>query len=142
MESNRAVQFNWGTFNVPTLVTVLTVFWYTATHSERQDSRLDALEVNNTVSQTSISKTLEAIQIKTNPLDNLTYRITVVEQNLTAINQAVNARIDRQGDSVQGLRDDINKLSISFSVLSQKIDSVLPEKRSELTSVPGARASN
>lgn len=139
MENNKQVQFNWGTFNVPTLATILTVLWYTATHSERQDSRIDALEINNSASQASIARTLEALQIKTQPLDNITYRVTVAEQNIVANHASVNARVDRQSESVQSLSADINKLSISFSVLSEKIDSALPTQKSDFMLQPAER---
>lgn len=128
MEVNRTIQWNLGTFNVPTLISVLGLIWYTATYSERQDARVNALETGND----NQNKTLEALGTKTVALDNVTYRVTLVEQGIADVNR----RTDRQNDSIQSLRDDIAKMTTSFSVLSQKLDNVLPMKKTELAEPP------
>lgn len=129
MESNRTVQVNWGTFNVPTLLSVLGILWYTATHTERQDNRLEISEAN----QVTINKAIDDLRAKTSVLDNLTYRMTTAEAKIDGNNVALNARIDRQTDALQSIRDDIGKLSTSFEVVSQKIDNILPRQKTELS---------
>lgn len=128
MEINRAVQVNWGTFNVPTIISVLGILWYTATHYERQDARIEAIESSRIARSTEINTSILGLQSKVAPIENLSYRLTVVEQGVADVNR----RVDRQSDSMQGIRDDIGALSTKFEVLSQKIEGILPEKRAEL----------
>jgi uncharacterized protein YoxC len=132
MESNRTVQVNWGTFNVPTLLSVLGILWYTATHTERQDNQLDS----NKITMESLQKSLDDLRTKTAPLDNVIYRLTTVETKVDGNNTAVNARIDRTADALQDIRTSVGALSTSFEVLSQKIDNVLPQRKSEILIPP------
>lgn len=129
MENNRTIQFNWATFNVPTILAVATVLWYAATHSERQDARLDAIEINRVARSTEVNKMLEAMQMKVSPLDNLTYRLTVAEQGLADVNR----RVDRVGDSMQNIRDDIGGLSTQIQLVNQKLDAIVPEDKLKIT---------
>lgn len=122
VEMNRAVQVNWGTFNVPTILSVLGLLWYTATHTERQDARIDAIEISRASRSIELNSSIMALQAKVAPIDNLLYRLTVVEQGVADVNR----RVDRQSDSLQGVRDDIAGLSTKFEVLQQRIEAVLP----------------
>lgn len=122
MESNQRIVFNWGAFNIPTILAIASVGWLTATKQERQDARLDAIELQQTARAVEVNKLFEAMQVKTVPVDNLVYRVTSLE---TGLNEA-NRRMDRVGDSFQGVRDDISGLSTKFEVLSQKVELVLP----------------
>jgi uncharacterized protein YoxC len=121
MESNRTVQVNWGTFNVPTLLSVLGILWYTATHTERQDNQLDS----NKITMESLQKSLDDLRTKTAPLDNVIYRLTTLE-----------TKVDRTADALQDIRTSVGALSTSFEVLSQKIDNVLPQRKSEILIPP------
>lgn len=123
---------NWGTFNVPTLLSVLGILWYTATHTERQDSRL---EMNETT-QIDTRKLVEDLRTKTAALDNVVYRLTTLESVVAGNNVATNARIDRQTDALQDIRKGIGDLSTGFEVLSSKVDNALAPKKSELTIPP------
>lgn len=132
MESNRTVQVNWGTFNVPTLLSVLGILWYTATHTERQDSRLDI----NETALSSTSKLVEDLRAKTAALDNVTYRLTTLETVVAQNNANINARVDRQSDALQDIRKGIGDLSTGFEVLSNKVDTVLGPRKSEIVVPP------
>lgn len=132
MESNKQVQINWGTFNIPTLLSVLGILWYTATHSERQDNRVEVLE--NSFS--NLSKIVDDQRTKTSALDNVIYRLTTVETVVAANRAELSARMDRQSDALGDIRNGMAKLNSNFEVLSTKIDNVLPPKKAELESLP------
>lgn len=134
MEQNRQITVNWGTFNVPTILSVLAILWYTATHSERQDSRLDSIETSRAASRVDYTKRIEALEMSDRRQDLLEQRITVNETNIVA----TNARIDRQTDVLQDIRSSIGALSTNFEVLSTKVENALPINKSELGTKPPA----
>jgi uncharacterized protein HemX len=127
METNRSLQFNLGMFNVPTLVGIVglgLMVYQSGQKQERQDARLDAIEINRTARSAEVNTMLQALTEKTSPIDNITYRLTVVEQGIADANR----RIDRQSDSMQAIRGDIAGLSTSIEVLRQIIDARLPQR--------------
>lgn len=128
VEQNRNVQINWGTLNVPTILSILCLLWYTATHSERQDSRLDAIEISRADSRAVYTKRIENLETAVRKQENLEYRLTTAEANIIANNTSINARVDRQGDTLMDIRDSIAKLSTSFEVFSTRMDGVFPKK--------------
>jgi uncharacterized protein YoxC len=135
IETNRNIQLNWGTFNVPTIGLLLTIggmLWSASSTQERQDARLDAIEIARAARSGEINKMIEALQGRVAPVDNLAYRVTVLEQSVADVNR----RVDRVGDSMQGVRDDISTLSTKFEVLAEQVRSVLPGKKAELDTVP------
>ncbi len=135
MESNARVALNWGTFNIPTIVAVATVGWYTATKQERQDARLDAIEINRAARSAEVNKMLEAMSIKVSPLENVTYRVTVLEQGVADVNR----RVDRVADSMQGIREDIGAVSTKIEVLTNQLQQLLPgQQRANLNEPPKA----
>lgn len=133
MENNRQVQFNWGTFNIPTLAAAaglgLMLFNAGARQQsqdsmiEAQKSRADMLDLQTAARSAELNKVIEALQLKVSPLDNITYRLTTVEAGIAS----TNARIDRQSDSLQLLRDGLAKLSTQLEVITSR----LPEKKAE-----------
>lgn len=130
METNRSLQFNLGMFNVPTLVGIVglgLMVYQSGQKQERQDARLDAIEIQRTARSAEVNKMLEALTLKTSPLENLTYRLTVAEQGIADANR----RIDRQSDNMQAIRGDIANLSTTLEVLRQIIDSRLPPSKAE-----------
>lgn len=132
MEQNKQITVNWGTFNVPTILSVLGILWYTAQHSERQDSRLDNIEISRADARATYSKRIDNLEMRAAKLDLLEQRTTVNEANITA----TNARIDRVADVLQDIRSSIGTLSTSFEVLATKVQNALPMNKSELTKPP------
>lgn len=142
MDNNRQVQFNWGTFNIPTLASaaVLAAMLYNSgARQERQDARLDALsnradvlDIQRAARSAELNKVIEALGIKIQPLDNMVYRVTTLEALVNSNNVVVNARIDRQSDTLQTLRDGIAKLSTQLEVITSR----LPEKKAEFGDTP------
>lgn len=136
MESNKTLQFNWATINVPTIVSVLGLLWYTATHTERQDNRLEGIETGRAEAKVIYDKRIEFLEMQVAKIGNLEYRMTTSEAKIDANNISVNARLDRFSDAFQDIRGSISALSTSFEVLSTKIDNALPLKKSELLIPP------
>lgn len=142
VQYDKTLKLNFGTFNIPTIIAIAGVLWWTATKQERQDARLDTFdtyiqtrEKERTLRSAEINKVLEALTVKVSPLDNLTYRVTVAEQKIDAGLADVNRRVDRVGDSLQGIRDDFSVLSSKIEVLTEQVKAAFP-KKAELDSPP------
>lgn len=132
METDRGIRINWGTFNVPTIIAIAGIGWAMAQKQERQDARLDAIEINRVQRSTEINKVLEAMQVKISPVDRLELRVTRLEEGVADVNR----RADRIGDSMQNIRADIGLLSTKFEVLAEQVRASLPDKRAGLSSPP------
>lgn len=139
MESNKGIQINWGAFNVPTLIAVGTVLWYTATSNEQQNSRITATETSIDQINTSrlarnaeINKSIEGMSLKIAPIDNMQYRLTLAESGVADTNR----RIDRQTDTMQGFRENVGDLVTQIALLRQVIEQAFPEKAALLSSTP------
>lgn len=138
VEQNSKLQVNWAQINVPTIIAVAGVLWWTATKQERQDARLDTFDTYITTREkersarsSEINRMLEALTTKISPLENLTYRITVTEQGIADVNR----RVDRVGDSMQNIRDDVGSLSSKIDVLTEQVKAAFP-KKAELDNMP------
>lgn len=132
MESNKTVQVNWGTFNVPTLLSVLGILWYTATHTAVQDQRIGTIEDSRSITKIEYTKRIDSLESQVAKIDNLAYRTTINEAGIVA----VNSRLDRFSDAFQDIRKSLGDLSTKFEVVSTKIDNAFPFKKSELVPVP------
>lgn len=128
IQYSRGLQVNWGTINIPTIISVLGLLWYTATHTERQDSRLETLEAT----RVDWKEQVNSINSQIAPLGNMVYRLTAAEATIQNNNASVNQRIDRFNDTITSVRNDINKLSTNIEVMSNKLDNVLPMKKTDL----------
>lgn len=138
VQMDKTFRLNFGTFNIPTILAVAGVLWWTATKQERQDARLDTFDVyintrekERTLRSAEINKMLETLTTKTSPIENLTYRITVTEQGIADVNR----RVDRVGDSMQNIRDDVGSLSSKIDVLTEQVKAAFP-KKAELDNTP------
>lgn len=138
VEQNRKPLINWAQINIPTIIAVAGVLWWTAAKQERQDTRLDTFDTYITTREkersarsAEINRMLEALTTKISPLENLTYRITVTEQGIADVNR----RVDRVGDSMQNIRDDVSTLSSKIDVLTEQVRAAFP-KKAELDHTP------
>jgi len=133
---NGTVQINWRTFNIPNLVAIVTLGIGAITYMNKLDSRIASVEEYRVTRSSVTDKKFEEIQRTIEPLSNVPYRVGVLEQQTAA----TNARIDRFTEIISTnldlLRKDVAGLSTRVEVLSQKIDSLTPEKRAELDLTP------
>ena len=142
VDQNSRVNVNWLTFNIPTILAVAGVLWVTSAKQERQDARLDTFDSyiasrdrDRATRSAEVNRMLEALTVKISPIENLTYRVTVAEQKLDAGLADVNRRVDRVGDSMQSIRDDVGELSSKIDVLTEQVRAAFP-KKAELDTPP------
>ncbi len=142
VEQNSKLQVNWGQINVPTIIAIASVLWWTAAKQERQDARLDSFDTyivtrdrERQTRSAEINRMLEALTLKVSPIENLTYRVTVAEQKIDAGLADVNRRVDRVGDSMQSIRDDVAEVNSKIDVLTEQVRAAFP-KKAELDAPP------
>lgn len=136
METNRNIQLNWGAFNVPTLVGIvgIGVMVFNAGQSlQQQDSRIANIETGRIERQADASKQADIVATNKADIAALTYRVTTLEATVAGNNIAINARADRQTDSIQDFRNDLAKVNTSIELLTQQLKS---EKKAELDYAP------
>ena len=135
MDQDTRLRVNWLNVNVPTIASivgmaVLFMNWssgLTATQV-RQDARLEQIEESRATKARETAEQFALIMTAIAKLPNLDYRLTVAESGIVAANQ----RIDRQSDAIGDLRDGISRVNTSIEVLTQRIESALPLKKSAL----------
>jgi len=129
MQQDAAVHINWRTFNIPSLLTAIGTAVAVVTYVNSLDARLAKVEERSVITD----KKFDDIQKSLDPLVNMPYRVNVLEQQATAINQ----RIDRFTEVITGtmelIRKDVGDLSTKVEVLSNKIDNLTPAKKAELS---------
>lgn len=144
VETNRNIQLNWGAFNVPTLVGIIGIgvmVFNAGGRLQEQESRVANIEASRAERLANYTKQAELVATNASVTSNLTYRLTTLEATVSGNNIAVNARADRQTDSIQDFRSDLAKVNTSIELLSQQIKILLPEKKAELDRPPPELAS-
>lgn len=137
--TNKQLEFNLGTFNIPTvlgLLTIIGMIWsnsaeYTKTKTE-MELRIRSIETDRERSKIANDQRLADLMTTTSVIPNMTYRQTVMETNLGA----TNARIDRQADALENLRSDIAGIGTKIEVLTQRIELALPLRQGALNTTP------
>lgn len=135
--TNKQLEFNLGTFNIPTVVGLLTIIgmiWAQSAERTKKDAdiefRVSSIEKDRTQAKAANEARWTDMQQTTAVLPNLNYRLTVQETSLGS----ANSRIDRGFDAIDGLRSDIAGVSTKLEVLNQRIELLLP--RTELGNTP------
>lgn len=141
MQQETHVVWQWFRVNVPTLLSIGGLIWYTATNDASQRHRLEAIEnsqkdraVVTDEKFATIKSDLALVSQRVEPLSNVVYRVTVVEGQVSETNK----RIDRFSESIinslELIRKDLSGISTRIEVLAQKVDTLSPN-------TPGRRAS-
>jgi hypothetical protein len=140
VETNKNIQWNLGTFNVPTLVGLLGIgvmVFNAGQNIQAQESRITSIENSRAERGVTFSKVTDITTANTSAIANLVYRMTVAEQGIVA----VNARVDRQTDALQDFQKELAKVNTNIELLTQQIKLLLPEKKAELDHAPPEFAS-
>lgn len=139
--TNKQLEFNLGTFNIPTVVGLLTIIgmiWAQSADRAKKDTetelRITNIENDRARARIVNDQRLSDIGAVTATIPNMQYRLTVNETALAA----TNARIDRQADALDALRGAISDVGTKIEVLTQRIEMALPlrEGRARLETTP------
>lgn len=143
MKSDATLTMNWLRMNVPTLLAIGGLVWYTAQNDAQQEARIDAIEKSRQERSkeadgkfAAINTSVSVLSQRVEPMTNVVYRVGVVESQVVETNK----RLDRLQEvllaSIEALRKDVNTMSTRVEVLAQKIDAITPIKRAGLEAPP------
>ena len=130
---------NWTTVNIPTIITVAATAVGMVTYFNSLDSRLTKIEETSVVSQDAITKNFEEVNNKieqqAQALENIPYRVGVIERGLEEANRRVDRLSDAILNSMDGLRKDVNSLGTKVEVMSSKLDDITPQRKASVESI-------
>lgn len=136
MKSDTTLTWNWLRMNVPTLLAIGGLVWYTAQNDARQEQRISAIEQSRIdrareadLKFSGINASIASLSQKVDPLGNVTYRVGVVEGQIGETNKRLDRLAETIVNSLDLIRRDVNGLSTRVEVLSQKIDTITPESQ-------------
>lgn len=136
MKSDTTLTWNWFRVNVPTILAIGGLVWYTAVTKANIESSINAIEQSRVERSkeadrkfTNIDNTLAQVSARVEPLNNVTYRIGVVETQIIETNKRLDRFAETIVNSIDLIRRDVNTMSTRVEVLSQKIDSITPVQR-------------
>lgn len=135
VEHNGTLTWNWLRVNVPQIAAVFGAVLFINSWMNDVDASLVEMEKYRVSRSTETDKNFANVNAKLDALSDIPLRTT---QNEEAIKNA-NVRIDRLAESIVNsmdmLRKEVYTMSTKVEVLSQKIDSITPQ-RSNRAQVP------
>jgi cell division protein ZapA (FtsZ GTPase activity inhibitor) len=132
MIQNREVNVNWLRINVPSIAAVIMAAVTLTVYIQKLEGRLDVIEQSRQARSVVSDKNFDEIQDKLKPLDNVTFRLDQMDKRDDAQDARIDKLLEIMGGKLDGVVDRVNVLSTKVEVLSQKIDSITPQKRAEL----------
>ena len=133
---NATVHINWRTFTIPSLITVVVTAIGMVTYVNSLDARVAKIEDNSVSRATTADKKFDEIQLSLAQLNNMPYRVGILEQQATAINVRIDRFTETITNTMELIRKNVNGLSTKVEVMSSKIDNLAPEKKAALTAGP------
>lgn len=128
MESDRGIHINWLTVNVPQLVTLIVATVGLATYVNSLDNRVGDLEDTTTARSVLTDKSLDQVQTAIAPLNNMPYRVGILEDQQLATNLRIDRFTEIITNTMELIRKDVNTLATKVEVLGTKIDALGPDK--------------
>ncbi len=133
---NAAVQINWRTFNIPNLMAIAGAVVTVVTYVNSLDARLAKVEDNSVSRGVIADKKFDEIQLSLSTLNNMPYRVNILEQQATAINLRIDRFTETISSTMELIRKDVGSLGTKIEVLSTKVDNIVPEKKAGLGAPP------
>ncbi|WP_099868242.1 hypothetical protein [Pararhizobium haloflavum] len=136
VHQDRAVRLNWITVNVPTIIAIaagiMAGTWAWAELTSRIATIESAREMRSQANDqkfAEINTSIAGLRQAVTPMDNLSYRVGVLEGSLGETNDRIDRLSETIISSLELIRRDVNGLSTRVEVLSQKIDSMNDDRR-------------
>ena len=133
MQQSREVNVNWLRINVPSVAAIVCTGIIVSMYVQNLANKVSTIETNGKDRSLVVDKSFDQIKDQLNPLVNLPYRMTSVENSLLATNQRMDTYLQTIGAKIDGVIDRVNGLSTKVEVLSQKIDTITPDKKTNTT---------
>ncbi len=136
MDTDRGIHVNWLRFNVPSIVAIVAAAVGVMGYISSLDNRVAKIETDSAMRSQLTDKSLDQVQTAIAPLNNMPYRVGILEAQALATNLRIDRFTEVITNTMELVRKDVNALSTKVEVLGTKIDALTPEKRTELDSTP------
>lgn len=134
---NSTVMINWRTFNVPNLMAIVGAAIAIVTYVNSLDNRVAKVEDNGASRAVTADKKFDEIQMSLATLNNMPYRVGILEQQATAINLRIDRFTETITNTMELIRKDVGGLGTKIEVLSSKVENIVPEKKAGISAQPG-----
>lgn len=133
MESDRGIHINWLRFNIPSIVAIVAAAVGVMGYVNSLDNRVAKIETDSATRSQLTDKSLDQVQTAVAPLNNMPYRVGILEDQQLATNLRIDRFTEVITSTMELIRKDVNTLGTKVEVLGSKIDNLAPEKRADNT---------
>jgi len=120
--------FNRLVAHLPTIAMIGGLFYYQWNQDAEQDKAINAIEVSRVERSkeadqkfSNINNGVLELNTKIAPLDNIAYRVGVLEGSLSETNKRMDRLSESVINSMEGLKKDTNQLSTKIEVLTNEV---------------------
>lgn len=140
VHQNSEVDVRWFQFNMPSivamLVAVLGTGWAVASYIATLEARVEKIEEYRVTRSAITDGKFADIQATLGTLNNMPYRVNILEQQATAINIRIDRFTEVISNTMELIRKDVATLGTKVEVMSNKIDNLSPAKKAGLGAPP------
>lgn len=131
MDSDRGIHINWLRFNIPSIVAIVAAAIGVMGYVNSLDNRVAKIETDSATRSQLTDKSLDQVQTAIAPLNNMPYRVGILEDQQLATNLRIDRFTEVITNTMELIRKDVNVLGTKVEVLGTKIDNLTtPDKAS------------
>lgn len=131
---NAAMTWDWVKGNIPTIIAVGGLFWYTAQDNATMKALQQSEKQERMERQVEIDRAFSDIKAQIAPIGNLVYRVSVLETGLMEISRQNALNIEAFRKTGNDISRDVNTLSTKVEVLTSRIETLTGQQRVQKTS--------
>jgi hypothetical protein len=132
MDSDSGIHINWLRFNIPSIVAILTAAIGITIYISDLKGRVEDLEDTTATRAQLTDKSLDQVQTAISPLNNMPYRVGILEAQALATNLRIDRFTEVITSTMELIRKDVNVLGTKVEVLGTKIDNLAPPEKASL----------
>lgn len=125
---NAAMTWDWVKGNIPTIIAVGGLFWYTAQDNATMKAMQQSEKQERMERQVEIDRAFSDIKAQIAPIGNLVYRVSVLETGLMEISRQNALNIEAFRKTGDGISRDVNTLSTKVEVLTSRIETLTGQR--------------
>jgi hypothetical protein len=125
---NAAMTWDWVKGNIPTIIAVGGLFWYTAQDNATMKALQQSEKQERMERQVEIDRAFSDIKSQIAPIGNLVYRVSVLETGLMEISRQNALNIEAFRKTGNEISRDVNTLSTKVEVLTSRIETLAGQR--------------
>lgn len=120
--------WDWVKGNIPTIIAVGGLFWYTAQDNATMKAMQQSEKQERMERQVEIDQAFADIRNQVSPIGNLVYRVSVLETGLLEMSRQNSLNIEAFRKTGNEISRDVNILSTKVEVLTSKIETLTGQR--------------